>query len=78
MLWANASNTFVDVLHKDNHKQLHWMSDSGQLEFFILSSVTPALVQTKLLQLTGKPLLPPLWSLGYHQCRWNYMTQKEV
>ena len=22
--------------------------------------------------------MPPLFSLGYHQCRWNYMTQEEV
>jgi alpha 1,3-glucosidase len=21
--------------------------------------------------------MPPLWSLGYHQCKWNY-TQKEL
>lgn len=22
--------------------------------------------------------MPPLFSLGYHQCRWNYMTQDET
>ena len=22
--------------------------------------------------------IPPLFSLGYHQCRWNYMTQEET
>ena len=41
MFWANASNTFVDILNKDTHKQMHWMSDAGQLEFFILSSINP-------------------------------------
>ena len=32
----------------------------------------------KLITLTGKPMLPPAWSLGYHQCRWNYLTQEEL
>ncbi len=26
----------------------------------------------------GRVELPPLWSLGYHQCRWGYASQKEV
>jgi len=22
--------------------------------------------------------MPPLWSLGYHQCRWNYKSQADL
>uniref|UniRef100_A0A0B7B5A3 Glycoside hydrolase family 31 N-terminal domain-containing protein n=1 Tax=Arion vulgaris TaxID=1028688 RepID=A0A0B7B5A3_9EUPU len=28
--------------------------------------------------LTGTTPLPPLWSLAYHQCRWNYNDQADV
>jgi len=28
--------------------------------------------------LTGRTFLPPVWSLGYHQSRWSYFSQKEV
>ncbi len=28
--------------------------------------------------LTGRITLPPLWSLGYHQCRWFHYTQEDV
>jgi alpha-glucosidase len=28
--------------------------------------------------LTGRMALPPLWSLGYHQCRWFRYTQAQV
>ncbi len=28
--------------------------------------------------LTGRPELPPLWSLGFHQCRWSYYPESEV
>jgi alpha-glucosidase len=28
--------------------------------------------------LTGKPELPPLWALGYHQCKWSYYPESKV
>ena len=28
--------------------------------------------------LTGKPELPPLWTLGYHQCKWSYYPESKV
>ena len=28
--------------------------------------------------LTGRTALPPMWSLGYHQCRWFEYTQDAV
>jgi alpha-glucosidase len=28
--------------------------------------------------LTGRPPLPPLWSLGHHQCRWHAYTDEEL
>src|SRR5690606_5908984 len=30
------------------------------------------------LSLTGTPELPPLWALGYHQCKWSYYPEKKV
>jgi alpha-glucosidase len=29
-------------------------------------------------QLTGRPPMPPRWSLGYHQSRWGYQSQDEI
>lgn len=54
------------------------MSEAGAIEFFLLSSGSPVLAARKLHVLVGQPSLPPLWALGYHQCRWNYMNQSEV
>ena len=75
LLWANSSDTFVDLFDdpKDkNKKVVHWMSESGALNFFLLSSNSPQIHSQKLIALTGTPQLPPLYALGYHQCRWNY------
>lgn len=86
--WANASDTFIDVFSDNpdldmtssdfNQQGMHWMSESGQLEFYIMSSASPENFSRKLASLTGKPQLPPLWALGYHQCKWNYMTEDEL
>jgi alpha-glucosidase len=29
-------------------------------------------------KLTGRPPMPPRWSLGYHQSRWGYKSQDEI
>src|SRR5690606_41370282 len=28
--------------------------------------------------LTGTHFLPPLWAIGYHQCRWSYYPEANV
>jgi alpha-glucosidase (family GH31 glycosyl hydrolase) len=33
---------------------------------------------TSYTDLTGKPELPPLWALGYHQCKWSYYPESNV
>ena len=41
----------------------------------ILSSLN---LFTTYTDLTGKPELPPLWALGYHQCKWSYYPEAKV
>ena len=80
VMWANSADTFVDVYAPDNAKgrTCHFMSECNQLEFFLFSSKDPQAVSRKQKSLFGVSPQPPLWSLGYHQCRWNYMSQDEL
>ncbi len=50
----------------------------GELDYYLFAGPTPAAVVEQLTRLTGRPLMPPLWSLGYHQSRWGYETAGEV
>lgn len=45
---------------------------------FVVFTGTPAEILVQYSDLTGKPFLPPLWSLGLHQSRWSYKTQERV
>jgi alpha-glucosidase (family GH31 glycosyl hydrolase) len=46
----------------------------GVIDLFILMGPTPADVLAQYTELVGRPALPPLWALGFHQCRWGYRT----
>ena len=43
-MWSNASDTFVDVFRRAGRRTVHWMSESGQLEFYLLSAKSPKAV----------------------------------
>ena len=45
---------------------------------YVIAAGSPQAVLMKLAELTGHMSLPPLWSLGYHQCRWSYYPDARV
>ncbi|XP_073495193.1 neutral alpha-glucosidase C isoform X2 [Phyllobates terribilis] len=59
-------------------KDIRWMSESGVVDFFFLNGPAPCNVFKQYAQLTGTQMFPPLFSLGYHQCRWNYEDEADV
>ncbi|KAI9279952.1 glycosyl hydrolases family 31-domain-containing protein [Umbelopsis sp. AD052] len=44
----------------------------GNIELYIFTGPTPLDVLKQYVDFIGKPFMPPLWSLGVHQCRWGY------
>ncbi|XP_004400449.1 PREDICTED: neutral alpha-glucosidase C [Odobenus rosmarus divergens] len=57
---------------------VHWMSESGIIDVFLLTGPTPSDVFKQYSYLTGTQAMPPLFSLGYHQCRWNYEDEQDI
>ncbi|KAM6131129.1 neutral alpha-glucosidase C isoform 2-T2 [Pterocles gutturalis] len=57
---------------------VRWMSESGIIDVFLLMGPTAFDVFKQFAQLTGTQAMPPLFSLGYHQCRWNYEDEQDV
>ncbi|KAH7817620.1 putative alpha glucosidase II [Monocercomonoides exilis] len=66
---TTANNTSTSNSSSANSQPFH---DRGHYLTGIAS------VMWKYARLTGAPCLPPLFALGYHQCRWNYFTDAEV
>ncbi|KAK2533211.1 Ganc [Columba livia] len=57
---------------------VRWMSESGIIDVFLLTGPTAFDIFKQFAHLTGTQALPPLFSLGYHQCRWNYEDEQDV
>ena len=76
---AVGSETWIDISHPtDKSTETHWISESGILDIFILPGPKPENVFEQWAKLTGTSVLPAEWSLGYHQCRWNYVSSDDV
>ncbi len=54
------------------------ISLGGRLEYYLIYGPDPAGFVDRLTLLTGRPFLPPLWALGYHQSRWGYKSAAEI
>lgn len=52
--------------------------ESGEMNYYFFGSPTIAGIIEDYTWLTGRMPMPPLWSIGYQQCRWSYMSDKEV
>ncbi|KAF4665243.1 hypothetical protein FOZ61_011117 [Perkinsus olseni] len=53
-------------------------SESGVIDLFLFPHRTPDRILRSYHTLTGLAPLPPLFSLGKHQCRWNYKDEADV
>lgn len=79
VFWNNPSETWVDIYDdKDEGKLTHWMSESGSFSLYIFAGKNVKELQKTVRSLTGAPQLPPIFALGYHQCRWNYKSVADV
>lgn len=59
-------------------KEIRFDTEGAPFRAFVIDRATPQDVVKGLAELTGKMEMPPLWSLGYHQCRFSYDTEAKV
>lgn len=50
----------------------------GPIDYYLIHGPSLRRVVERYTDLTGKPPLAPLWSLGYQQSRYSYMSSQEV
>jgi alpha-glucosidase len=61
-----------------NNRFVSFGADGGEMNYYFLHGATVAEIIRGYTYLTGRMPLPPLWSLGYQQCRYSYYPDKEV
>ncbi len=55
-----------------------WRAEGGSFEQYVFAGDSFADILNEYTALTGRPSLPPLWALGYTQCRCSYWCWDEV
>lgn len=77
LFFDNTFRAFFDFGHEKDTLCSFW-AQGGEMNYYFIYGNTMTNVGENYLHLTGKPELPPLWSLGFHQCKWSYYPESEV
>ncbi|MFW5937270.1 MAG: TIM-barrel domain-containing protein, partial [Desulfosalsimonas sp.] len=61
-----------------NNRFAAFSADAGPMDYYFFHGASVAEVISAYTALTGRMPLPPIWSLGYQQCRYSYFPDTEV
>jgi alpha-glucosidase len=57
---------------------LSFGAEGGDMDYYFFAGPEPKTVLAEFTALVGRAPLPPLWALGYQQCRWSYQPESRV
>ncbi len=82
---GNAYAIFFDNTYRTTFKfgagssaYYSFAADGGELDYYFIYGPSVKKVLMRYTDLVGRMPLPPLWALGYQQCRWSYYPEAEV
>ena len=63
---------------KESADYFSFGAEGGELNYYFIAGPEPKKVVEEYTALTGRSPLPPLWSLGYQQCRYSYYPESRA
>ncbi len=78
IFFDNTFRSFFDFAHERRNVTSFW-AQGGEMNYYFIYGPKMEDVVANYTDLTGKPhQLPPLWTLGFHQCKWSYYPETKV
>ncbi len=77
IFFDNSFRTKFDFGHQKKEEVL-FSANGGLMNYYFIAGPSLIDVSGRYIVLTGKMPLPPMWALGFHQCRWSYYPESEV
>lgn len=77
IFFDNTFKTYFDFAAEYSDQTSFW-SEGGELQYYYIHGPKMMDVVKRYHQLTGTHYMPPMWAIGYHQCRWSYYPEKKV
>ena len=63
---------------KESRDYYSFGADGGEINYYYFAGPDPKKIIENYTALTGRTPLPPLWTLGYQQCRYSYYPEKRA
>lgn len=77
IFFDNTFRTYFDFSHERRNVTSFW-GEGGEMNYYFFYGPKMPQVVKAYTDLTGKPELPPLWALGFHQSKWSYYPESRV
>lgn len=74
----NTFRTHFDFAASSDNRFSWFSAANGEMNYYFFGAPSIARIIEDYTWLTGRMKMPPLWSLGYQQCRWSYFPETEV
>ncbi|MBS5968008.1 MAG: glycoside hydrolase family 31 protein [Clostridium perfringens] len=77
IFFDNSFRSYFDM-GKERGDRIFFGAIGGQIQYYFIPGENIKEIVKNYTALTGRMEMPPLWSLGYQQCRFSYFSQEEV
>ena len=77
IFFDNTFRSYFDFAQERRFVTSFW-AQGGEMNYYFIYGPKMTDVVEYYTDLTGKPDLPPLWALGFHQCKWSYYPESKV
>jgi len=78
LFFDNTHKSYFDFGATTDDEMSWFGADGGDMNYYFFGAQGIREILQDYTWLTGRMEMPPLWSLGYQQCRWSYMSADEV
>jgi alpha-glucosidase len=77
IFFDNTFKAYFDFGSERNSATSFW-AQGGEMNYYFIAGPTLLDACARYTLLTGTPEMPPLWALGFQQCKWSYFPESKV
>ena len=77
IFFDNSFRSYFDFGSERNAATSFW-AQGGEMNYYFIAGPSLLEVSERYTLLTGTPEMPPLWALGFQQCKWSYFPESNV